>query len=77
MPMRSLGRALSNLPDCFLHGLYAAELLAVLVIIERLHRGREIDAQHDVDAAFLHLRAGVDLLRPGQRDDETEERQIA
>jgi len=56
----------------------AADFIAVvLVVIERLHRGREIDGQHHVDAAFLHLRARIDLLRTRQREQAKEERQVA
>ena len=66
-----VGPGLDELADRLAHDLDAAEFLAVLVVIERLHRGRKIDGQHHVDAAFLHLRARVDLLRPRQRDDES------
>ena len=52
-----VGPVLDELADRFAHHLDAADVLAVLVVIERLHRGRKIDGQHHVDAAFLHLRA--------------------
>jgi hypothetical protein len=58
------------------HHVDAAEVLAILVVIERLHGRREIDREHDVDAAFLHLRGGIDHLGPCEADEEAGERGI-
>ena len=59
MPIRSLGRAAMNLETTDLDDGQPIGALAVELEIERLHRSRDVERQHHVDAARLDLAAGV------------------